>query len=58
MENDKRNANLRHQYDYFHSIEITTVNAFIGGEAYINIIVTYVNGPHHNVPEDEDCFHP
>ena len=47
MEDDKRNANLHHQYDYFHSIESTTVNAFIGGDTDIIIIVTDVNGPHH-----------
>ena len=56
MEDDKRNANLRHQYDYFHSIEITTVTAFIGGKADINIIVTDVNGPHHDVPEEEEVL--
>ena len=56
MEDDKRNANLRHQYDYFHFIEITTVTAFIVGEADINIIVTDVNRPHHDMPEEEEIL--
>ena len=56
MEDDKRNANLRLQYDYFHSIEITTVSAFIGGEADINIIVTDVNGQRPNVDEEEESI--
>ena len=46
---------MREHYSSFSNIEITTVNAYIGGEAQINILVTNVNQPSEAENQEEDA---
>ena len=46
---------LKDYYSSFSNIEVTTVNAYIGGEAQVNILVTDVTQPNEAENQDEDA---
>ena len=54
IEEERTLPGLWDYYNSFSNIEITTVNAYIGGEAQVNILVTDVTRPNEVENQDED----
>ena len=52
IEEERTLPRLKENYNSFSNIEVTTVNAYIGGEAQVNILVTNVTQP--NPDRDEE----
>ena len=55
IEEERTLPGIKEYYSSFSNIEVTTVNAYIGGEAQVNILVTNVTQPNEAENQEEDA---